>query len=101
MPSRISVRQLLLRRHIEACMLALRVGGHVSLMGGIREDISISYTWIMHNHLAIKGKWVYTQGDDYLLIILYRWHFRAIEKTQHIVEYSQRSCRTVVHCGQC
>jgi threonine dehydrogenase-like Zn-dependent dehydrogenase len=54
--------------HIKACMLALRVGGRVSLMGGIREDISISYTWVMHNNLTIKGKWMYTQEDPYLLI---------------------------------
>jgi D-arabinose 1-dehydrogenase-like Zn-dependent alcohol dehydrogenase len=42
--------------YIKACMLALRVGGRVLLMGGIREDISISYTWVMHNNLTIKGK---------------------------------------------
>jgi threonine dehydrogenase-like Zn-dependent dehydrogenase len=54
--------------HIKACMLALRVGGRVSLMGGIREDISISYAWVMHNNLTIKGKWMYTQEDPYLLI---------------------------------
>jgi threonine dehydrogenase-like Zn-dependent dehydrogenase len=54
--------------HIKACMLALRVGGRVSLMGGIHEDISISYAWIMHNCLTIKGRRMYTQEDTYLLI---------------------------------
>jgi threonine dehydrogenase-like Zn-dependent dehydrogenase len=54
--------------HIKACMLALRVGGRVSLMGGIHEDISISYAWIVHNCLTIKGKRMYTQEDPYLLI---------------------------------
>ena len=54
--------------HIKACMLALGVGGRVSLMGGIHEDISISYTWVMHQNLTIKGKWMYTQEDPYLLI---------------------------------
>jgi threonine dehydrogenase-like Zn-dependent dehydrogenase len=54
--------------HIKACMLALRVGGRVSLMGGIREDISISYGWVMHNNLTIKGKWMYTKEDPFLLI---------------------------------
>lgn len=54
--------------HIKACMLALRVGGRVSLMGGIREDISMSYSWVMRNNLTIKGKWMYTQEDPYLLI---------------------------------
>ena len=54
--------------HIKACMLALRVGGRASLMGGILEDMSIPYIWIIHNNLTIKGKWMYTQEDPFLLI---------------------------------
>jgi len=53
--------------HIKACMLALGFGGRVSLMGGIREDISVNYTWLLHNNITIKGKWMYTQEDPYLL----------------------------------
>jgi len=54
--------------NIKACMLALRVGGRMSLMDGIREDVSISYGWVMRNNLTIKGKWMYTQEDPFLLI---------------------------------
>ena len=44
--------------HIKACTYALSRGGRVSLMGGIREDISLNYSAVMHNNLTIKGKWM-------------------------------------------
>lgn len=37
--------------HIKSGILALRPSGRVSLMGGIREDISIPYTVVMHRNL--------------------------------------------------
>ena len=33
------------------------------MMGGIRDDISISYTRVMHWNLEIRGKWMYTRED--------------------------------------
>lgn len=49
--------------HITSCLQVLRVGGRVSLMGGIRGDISIPYTTVMHRNLQIRGKWMYTRED--------------------------------------
>lgn len=49
--------------HIKACTYALARGGRVSLMGGIREDISLNYSAVMHNNLSIRGKWMYEPSD--------------------------------------
>lgn len=49
--------------HIKSCMQALRVGGRISLMGGIRGDIPISYTAVMSRNLQIQGRWMYTKND--------------------------------------
>ncbi|KAI9869552.1 MAG: hypothetical protein M1830_005399, partial [Pleopsidium flavum] len=37
----------------------LRHSGRVSFMGGVREDISIPYSVVMHKNLQLRGKWMY------------------------------------------
>jgi threonine dehydrogenase-like Zn-dependent dehydrogenase len=45
--------------HIKSAIMALRPGGRVSLMGGIRGDVCIPYGMVMHKDLQLKGKWMY------------------------------------------
>lgn len=45
--------------HIKSAILALRPGGRVSFMGGIRGDVAIPYGAVMHRDLKLKGKWMY------------------------------------------
>ena len=40
--------------HMKASILSLRHGGRVSLMGGIRSDVSLPYHFIMRNDITIK-----------------------------------------------
>lgn len=54
--------------HIRSGILALRQSGRVSLMGGIREDISIPYSVVMHRNLQLRGKWMYERKDIAALI---------------------------------
>ena len=54
--------------HLKSGILALRKSGRVSLMGGIREDISISHHVVMHNNLQLRGKWMYERDDIGALI---------------------------------
>ena len=42
--------------HMKSGILALRKGGRVSLMGGIREDVGVPHGRIMHWNLTLKGK---------------------------------------------
>ncbi|KAK3169535.1 hypothetical protein OEA41_008919 [Lepraria neglecta] len=49
--------------HIKSGILALRKGGRVSLMGGIREDVGVPHGRVMHWNLTLKGKWMYERDD--------------------------------------
>ncbi|MBV8682517.1 MAG: zinc-binding dehydrogenase [Caulobacteraceae bacterium] len=45
-----------------AAVLAVRPGGRVVLMGGLRGaygDLALNYNWLMHNDVTIRGKWMY------------------------------------------
>ena len=54
--------------HIKSCILALKQGARVSLMGGIRGDVGVPYTWIMRNNIQLRGKWMYEREDITLLV---------------------------------
>ncbi|OCL02288.1 GroES-like protein [Glonium stellatum] len=56
--------------HIKSGILALRHGGRVSLMGGIRDDVSIPHSTVMHGNLRIQGKWMYEREDIFALLKL-------------------------------
>ncbi|CAM6127296.1 unnamed protein product [Calypogeia fissa] len=51
----ISPAQAAKSTHIRSGIFALRHGGRVSLMGGIREDIAIPYAAVMHSNIQLKG----------------------------------------------
>jgi alcohol dehydrogenase len=44
---------------VQAAVLALRPGGRVVLMGGVRSDLPLNYNWLMHNDITLRGKWMY------------------------------------------
>lgn len=49
--------------HIKSCILALKQGGRISFMGGIRGDVGIPMTAVVHRDLEFKGKWMYDRKD--------------------------------------
>ena len=47
---------------VRAAVLAVRLGGRVMLMGGLRGaegDIGLNYNWLMHNETTVRGVWMY------------------------------------------
>jgi len=49
--------------HLKSCILALCHAGRVSMMGGIRGDVEVPYTWVMRNNISFRGKWMYERSD--------------------------------------
>ena len=50
---------------VRAAALAVRLGGRVILMGGLRGaegDLGLNYNWLMHNETTLRGVWMY--GKD-------------------------------------
>ena len=43
----------------QAAVLAVRPGGRVVLMGGVRSDLALNYNWLMHNNVTLRGQWMY------------------------------------------
>jgi alcohol dehydrogenase len=46
---------------VMAGMLAVRHGGRVVLMGGVRGDLPIDYNWLMHHNVTLRGQWMYAR----------------------------------------
>jgi len=47
---------------VRAAALAVRLGGRVMLMGGLRGaegDLGLNYNWLMHNETTVRGVWMY------------------------------------------
>ncbi|KAJ4294992.1 hypothetical protein N0V90_007000 [Kalmusia sp. IMI 367209] len=54
--------------HIKSCILALRRGGRLSLMGGIQEDVAIPLRQVMRKNLTLRGTWMYDREQVHALI---------------------------------
>ncbi|KAK7192367.1 hypothetical protein DPSP01_004954 [Paraphaeosphaeria sporulosa] len=54
--------------HIKSCILALKRGGRVSLMGGIQEDYPIPVREVMRKNLTLRGTWMYNREQVLALI---------------------------------
>jgi threonine dehydrogenase-like Zn-dependent dehydrogenase len=55
----ISPPQAIGSTHFRSAICALRHGGRVSLMGGMRGDVAIPHSVVMHRNLTLKGCWMY------------------------------------------
>jgi alcohol dehydrogenase len=47
---------------VRAAALAVKLGGRVILMGGLRGesgDLGLNYNWLMHNETTVRGVWMY------------------------------------------
>jgi alcohol dehydrogenase len=46
---------------VNANIIAVRPGGRIVLMGGVRSDLALNYNWLMHNEVTLRGVWMYPQ----------------------------------------
>jgi D-arabinose 1-dehydrogenase-like Zn-dependent alcohol dehydrogenase len=54
--------------HLKSCIIAIKHGGRISLMGGISDDVLIPYQLVVHKDLALRGKWMYSRDDIEIVI---------------------------------
>jgi alcohol dehydrogenase len=47
---------------VQAAIFSVRPGGRVVLMGGVRSDLAINYTWLTHNYVTLRGQWMYDRA---------------------------------------
>lgn len=57
---------------VRAAMTTVRPYGRVVLMGGVREDVGLSYAWCMRNCITLRGQWMYPRAAIERLISIVR-----------------------------
>jgi alcohol dehydrogenase len=53
LPREASISQVL------ANVTAVRQGGRIMLMGGVRAELGLDYNWLMHGEITLRGVWMY------------------------------------------
>jgi alcohol dehydrogenase len=44
---------------VHANLKAVRHGGRIILMGGVRAELGLDYNWLMHGEITLRGVWMY------------------------------------------
>ena len=47
------------RTQLHANLMAVRHGGRIMLMGGVRAELGLDYNWLMHREITLRGVWMY------------------------------------------
>ena len=57
---------------VRAAAMTVREYGRVVLMGGVQDDFSLPYRWLMRNGITVRGQWMYPRWANLRLIELIR-----------------------------
>ena len=57
---------------VRAAILAVRPYGRAILMGGIRDDVSLPYAWMMRECIEVRGQWMYPREASQRMVGLIR-----------------------------
>ncbi|KAF5976529.1 alcohol dehydrogenase [Fusarium coicis] len=69
--------------HFKSCIMSLRRGGRVSLMGAYHE-LKLPAMFIVINDITVKGKWMYTKDDMRKMIKLVEAGYLKLDAVQTI-----------------
>ncbi|KAI1012086.1 hypothetical protein LB503_004607 [Fusarium chuoi] len=69
--------------HFKSCIMSLRRGGRVSLMGA-HEELKLPTQFIMLNDITLKGKWMYTKDDMRNMIKLVEAGYLKLDAVQTV-----------------
>ncbi|KAG5808030.1 hypothetical protein H9Q74_007176 [Fusarium xylarioides] len=69
--------------HFKSCIMSLRRGGRVSLMGA-HEELKLPTQFIMLNDITVKGKWMYTKDDMRNMIKLVEAGYLKLDAVQTV-----------------
>lgn len=65
---------------VRAALLTVRPYGRVVLMGGLRQDIDIPYSWLMRDCVTVRGQWMYSRESITRLVGLVRAGLLRLEE---------------------
>ncbi|KAF5706721.1 alcohol dehydrogenase [Fusarium mundagurra] len=69
--------------HFKSCIMSLRRGGRVSLMGA-HHELKLPTIFIVINDITVKGKWMYTKDDMRNMIKLVEAGYLKLDAVQTV-----------------
>ncbi|KAF5594977.1 alcohol dehydrogenase [Fusarium pseudocircinatum] len=69
--------------HFKSCIMSLRRGGRVSLMGA-HQELRLPAMFIVINDITVKGKWMYTKDDMRNMIKLVEAGYLKLDAVQTV-----------------
>jgi len=69
--------------HFKSCIMSLRRGGRVSLMGA-HEELKLPTLFMVLNDITLKGKWMYTKDDMRNMIRLVEAGYLKLDAVQTV-----------------
>ncbi|KAF5649142.1 alcohol dehydrogenase [Fusarium tjaetaba] len=69
--------------HFKSCIMSLRRGGRVSLMGA-HHELKLPAMFIVINDITVKGKWMYTKDDMRNMIKLVEAGYLKLDAVQTV-----------------
>jgi alcohol dehydrogenase len=66
---------------VTAALLTVRPQGRVVLMGGVRQNLQLPYSWLMRNNITLRGQWMYARESVGRLVALVRAGLLDLETT--------------------
>ena len=57
---------------VRAAAMTVREYGRVVLMGGVQDDVSLPYRWLMRNGITVRGQWMYPRWASNRFVDLVR-----------------------------
>ncbi|RBQ70420.1 hypothetical protein FVER53590_12233 [Fusarium verticillioides] len=69
--------------HFKSCIMSLRRGGRVSLMGA-HHELKLPAMFIVINDITVKGKWMYTKDDMRNIIKLVEAGYLKLDAVQTV-----------------
>jgi alcohol dehydrogenase len=88
---------------VRAALKTVRPFGRVVLMGGVREELAISYAWLMRYCITVRGQWMYARESIGRMVALVRAGLLPLDASQvssfDLEQVNEAIAHAAVHAG--
>ncbi len=85
---------------VRTALLTVRPSGSVVLMGGVREDLSLSYAWLMRNCITLRGQFMYPRASIARLVALVRAGVLDLDASKIVTFELERVNEAIAHAAE-
>ncbi len=85
---------------VRTALLTVRPFGRVVLMGGVREDLSLPYAWLMRNCVTVRGQFMYPRAAIGRLVALVRAGVLELEASKIVTFGLEQVNEAITHARE-